>query len=186
MFAAASQGLHNVRFTQAPLNCTAPRAGAAGRRQRAVLSLLTACRESEPRYLTRTLVQVGAGRGWRSCGPAPCSRFCQEGACAFCRFGFWTSHFSEQVTCPIVHWLVQALRVGANWRSVLPALAKAVVVHKEGAKVPKASTVAAVLGKQLCGTSKGGQEPPTAAQPAHCKGPTVVRVEHTCFSLPKT
>lgn len=32
--------------------------GAAGRRQRAVLSLLTACRESEARYLTRTLVQV--------------------------------------------------------------------------------------------------------------------------------
>ena len=33
-------------------------AGAAGRRQRAVLALLRACREQETRYLVRTLVQV--------------------------------------------------------------------------------------------------------------------------------
>ena len=32
--------------------------GAAGRRQRSVLGLLRACRESETKYLTRTLVQV--------------------------------------------------------------------------------------------------------------------------------
>ncbi|GAB4816048.1 hypothetical protein N2152v2_003094 [Parachlorella kessleri] len=58
--------------------------GAAGRRQRSVLGLLRACRESETKYLTRTLVQ--------------------------------------------------ALRVGANWRSVIPALAKAVLLHREGPK----------------------------------------------------
>ena len=33
--------------------------------------------------------------------------------------------------------LSQALRVGANWRSVIPALAKAVVLHKEEAQVAK-------------------------------------------------
>lgn len=33
---------------------------------------------------------------------------------------------------------LQALRVGANWRSVIPALAKAVVLHKEQGPVPKA------------------------------------------------
>jgi DNA ligase-1 len=78
--------------------------GAAGRRQRAVLSLLTACRESETRYLTRTLVQ--------------------------------------------------ALRVGANWRSVIPALAKAVVLHKEGGQVPKlrldAAAAAATAAFHVC------------------------------------
>lgn len=33
--------------------------GAAGRRQRTVLGLLRSCRESEPKYLVRTLVRVG-------------------------------------------------------------------------------------------------------------------------------
>lgn len=54
-------------------------AGAACRRQAAVLMLLRSCREAETKYLVRTLVQ--------------------------------------------------ALRVGANWRSVVPALAKAFVIH---------------------------------------------------------
>ena len=54
-------------------------AGAAGRRQRAVLSLLRSCRESETKYICRTLVN--------------------------------------------------ALRVGANWRSVVPALARALAIH---------------------------------------------------------
>lgn len=27
--------------------------------------------------------------------------------------------------------------MGANWRSVIPALAKAVVLHKEGGRMPK-------------------------------------------------
>ena len=52
-----------------------------------MLSLLRACREQEPRFVARTLVQN--------------------------------------------------LRVGANWRSVVPALAKAVVLHKEGGRVAK-------------------------------------------------
>ncbi len=33
--------------------------------------------------------------------------------------------------------LVQNLRVGANWRSVIPALAKAIVLHKEAKSVAK-------------------------------------------------
>ena len=41
------------------------------------------------------------------------------------------------VPCPTA--LLQALRVGANWRSVIPALAKAMVLHKEGAQAPKVS-----------------------------------------------
>lgn len=58
--------------------------GSSGRRQRAVLSLIRSCRESEIKYLVRTLVQ--------------------------------------------------ALRVGANWRSVIPALAKAIVIHEAQVK----------------------------------------------------
>lgn len=53
--------------------------GAAGRRQRAVVGMLRACREAETKYLVRTLVQ--------------------------------------------------ALRVGANWRSVVPSLAKAILMN---------------------------------------------------------
>ncbi len=41
----------------------------------------------------------------------------------------------------LIDFVSQALRVGANWRSVIPALAKAVVLHKEKGPVPKASKV---------------------------------------------
>lgn len=41
--------------------------------------------------------------------------------------------------------LVQNLRVGANWRSVIGPLAKAVVLHKEGMRVPKAQLDAAAM-----------------------------------------
>lgn len=39
----------------------------------------------------------------------------------------------------LVRTLVGALRVGASWRSVVPALARAVVLHREGPRTPKAS-----------------------------------------------
>lgn len=57
-----------------------------------MLGLLRACRECEPRFLARTLVQN--------------------------------------------------LRVGANWRSVVPALARAVVLHREGPAAGKVSLAA--------------------------------------------
>ncbi|KAK9840432.1 hypothetical protein WJX74_009841 [Apatococcus lobatus] len=37
----------------------------------------------------------------------------------------------------LVRTLVQNLRVGANWRSVIGALARAIVIHQQGARVPK-------------------------------------------------
>ncbi|KAL4419767.1 hypothetical protein ABPG75_006865 [Micractinium tetrahymenae] len=67
--------------------------GSAARRQRLVLSLLRACRETETKFIVRTLIQ--------------------------------------------------ALRVGANWRSVIPAIGRAVLLHREGAKLPKARLDAA-------------------------------------------
>lgn len=39
--------------------------------------------------------------------------------------------------------LVSNLRVGANWRSVIGAMARAVVLHKEGPRVSKARLDAA-------------------------------------------
>ncbi|KAK9829240.1 hypothetical protein WJX72_004715 [[Myrmecia] bisecta] len=67
--------------------------GSSNRRQRAILGMLRSCRESETKFLVRTLVQN--------------------------------------------------LRVGANWRSVIGALARAVVVHQEGLALPKARLDAA-------------------------------------------
>ncbi|PSC70071.1 DNA ligase [Micractinium conductrix] len=73
--------------------------GSKGRRQRLVLSLLRACRESETKFIVRTLVQ--------------------------------------------------ALRVGASWRTVIPALGKAAVLHRaavppaDGQALPKAQLDAA-------------------------------------------
>ncbi|KAL4435464.1 hypothetical protein ABPG77_006226 [Micractinium sp. CCAP 211/92] len=49
----------------------------------------------------------------------------------------------EAETKFIVRTLIQALRVGANWRSVIPAIGRAVLLHREGAKVPKARLDAA-------------------------------------------
>lgn len=78
----AAAATHLPRSRHSP--CTA---GAKARRQRGVLSLLRAARESEARYLVRTLVRN--------------------------------------------------LRVGSSWRSVVPALARSITLHKEGAQAPK-------------------------------------------------
>lgn len=76
-----------------------PPAGAKARRQRGVLSLLRAARESEARYLVRTLVRN--------------------------------------------------LRVGSSWRSVVPALARAVTLHKEGAQATKVGRLLLCMGGQV-------------------------------------
>ncbi len=43
----------------------------------------------------------------------------------------------------IVRTLVQNLRVNANWRSIIGPLARAVIMHRDGAGAPKASLDAA-------------------------------------------
>ncbi|DBB01067.1 hypothetical protein WJX77_004280 [Trebouxia sp. C0004] len=49
----------------------------------------------------------------------------------------------EHETKFLVRTLVSNLRVGANWRSVIGAMARAVVMHREGPRVPKARLDAA-------------------------------------------
>ena len=49
----------------------------------------------------------------------------------------------EHETKFLVRTLVSNLRVGANWRSVIGAMARAVVMHREGSRVPKARLDAA-------------------------------------------
>ncbi|KAA6428449.1 MAG: DNA ligase [Trebouxia sp. A1-2] len=49
----------------------------------------------------------------------------------------------EHETKFLVRTLVSNLRVGANWRSVIGAMARAVVLHREGPRVPKARLDAA-------------------------------------------
>ena len=49
----------------------------------------------------------------------------------------------EHETKFLVRTLVSNLRVGANWRSVIGAMARAVVLHKEGSRVSKARLDAA-------------------------------------------
>lgn len=49
----------------------------------------------------------------------------------------------EHETKFLVRTLVSNLRVGANWRSVIGAMARAVVLHKEGPRVSKARLDAA-------------------------------------------
>ncbi len=52
-------------------------------------------------------------------------------------------HCREHETKFLVRTLVSNLRVGANWRSVIGAMARAVVMHREGPRVPKARLDAA-------------------------------------------
>lgn len=49
----------------------------------------------------------------------------------------------EHETKFLVRTLVSNLRVGANWRSVIGAMARAVVMHREGSRVAKARLDAA-------------------------------------------
>ena len=51
--------------------------------------------------------------------------------------------YREHETKFLVRTLVSNLRVGANWRSVIGAMARAVVMHREGFRVPKARLDAA-------------------------------------------
>ena len=51
--------------------------------------------------------------------------------------------FREHETKFLVRTLVSNLRVGANWRSVIGAMARAVVLHREGSRVSKARLDAA-------------------------------------------
>ena len=51
--------------------------------------------------------------------------------------------YREHETKFLVRTLVSNLRVGANWRSVIGAMARAVVMHREGSRVPKARLDAA-------------------------------------------
>lgn len=55
-------------------------------------------------------------------------------ACRTCR---------EHETKFLVRTLVSNMRVGANWRSVIGAMARAVVLHREGPRVGKARLDAA-------------------------------------------
>lgn len=100
-------------------------AGSAARRQRLVLSLLRACREAETKFIVRTLIQASpGGPAWNlSVWPARVLGCCRN-----------TAHLDAALpgpNCP------QALRVGANWRSVIPAIGRAVLLHSEGARAPK-------------------------------------------------
>lgn len=70
---------HTVHFAVPPL---VPPAGSQKRRQRAVLSLLRACRESEPKFIARTLVQVGFAALVTLHTPA--FLFVREGSCLAC------------------------------------------------------------------------------------------------------
>lgn len=54
---------------------------------------------------------------------------------------YWSCR--EHETKFLVRTLVSNLRVGANWRSVIGAMARAVVMHREGPRVPKARLDAA-------------------------------------------
>jgi len=73
-----------------------------------------------------------------------CRRSCQVHG----RLCIWSpqnhsSHCREHETKFLVRTLVSNLRVGANWRSVIGAMARAVVLHQEGPRIPKARLDAA-------------------------------------------
>lgn len=57
--------------------------------------------------------------------------------CVSPRQFFYACHCREHETQYLVRTLVQNLRVGAGWRSVVPALARASVMAREGTHVSK-------------------------------------------------
>lgn len=62
---------------------------------------------------------------------------------AFCVVAQSAACCREHETKFLVRTLVSNLRVGANWRSVIGAMARAVMLHQEGPRVPKARLDAA-------------------------------------------
>lgn len=75
--------------------------------------------------------------------------------------------YREHETKFLVRTLVSNLRVGANWRSVIGAMARAVVLHREGPRVTKARLDAAAT---------------AASEAFHVSNSA--ELAHDCFLLP--
>ena len=126
---------------------------AAGAKRRRCSSLLSVLCKRSRNLVTYWLCQKASIPGhWspaRNCLPnahfllQPCSglSFSSMGLCLYLQTRcVWCR---EHETKFLVRTLVSNLRVGANWRSVIGAMARAVVMHREGPKVPKARLDAA-------------------------------------------